>query len=235
MLNNLKKVRDTVSEKTKLLIYLVVASLVFIIACILPLAFKGDRLISPDFKTGERAAMFVRYNSSDTSVRYKVITEPDSSLEKLCQSRFDEIVSGCMIDSSSRSTLTEGSQYVTLTDGENTMQLCRMWLQDEGDWTNWIDVYMDAETGFIYYIYLSSICVNNIANYTDAIEGELSAKTLASSIAKETGYDLKVVNWSGKTEDSATAYTVKNGDALVWTIYCSYHPAFMLDIKISVS
>ncbi len=235
MLNKLKKARDTLSEKTKLLIYVLVAGAVFLTSCFMPLAFRGDGLADPSFTTGERAAMFVKYNAKDSSIRYKVINDPEKDQLKFCEERFNEIAGSCILDTASRKMLTEGQTFIYLTDGDKSMTLCRMWLQDKGDWTNWIEIYMDAESGFIYYLYVSSTCVSNNDSYASAIEEELNAKILASLLAKESGYDLKVVNWSGKTEDSATAYTSLDGSALVWEIYCSYYPSAILDVKISVA
>ena len=42
MINKLKSVRDRFSEKTKLIIYVSTAVLVFIVCSLVPLAFRGD-------------------------------------------------------------------------------------------------------------------------------------------------------------------------------------------------
>ena len=140
-----------------------------------------------------------------------------------------------MLDEAPRKTVTEGCSFVDISDGEKKMRLCRMWLQDKGDWNNWLDVYIDVDTGFIYYLYISSICVDNAQKYYSAIDGEMNSKTVASMISKETGYELKLVSWSGKNEDTAMAYMASNGEALMWNINCSYYATSMLDIKISVA
>ena len=235
MIKKLTKTSEQMSEKTKMLIYVAAACAVLIFCALFPLAFRGSGPADPDFSAGERSAMFVKYNSKNADIRYKVIKEPEKSMLKFCDDRFDQISSIAIIDSASRKLVTAGEEYLSLTDGKKTMTLCHMWLQDEGDWTNWLDIYMDAETGFIYYIYLSSVCVNNFGAYANAIEEEPDAKSIASLLAKENGYDLKLVNWSGKSEDTAMAYTTRDGSAVVWNIYCSYYPASLLDIKISVS
>lgn len=235
MLDKLKKFRDSFSERTKMLIYVGAAILVFILSCFLPLAFRSSAAAEPGFGNGARASMFVKYINNDSSIRFKVDDEPDNGELKRCEAIFDELSSYCIIDKVSRKTVTEGCQFINLSDGENQMRICRMWFQDQGDWTNWMDVYMDADTGFVYYLYINSTCVSNGRDYSSAIEeGELSVKTLASSIAKETGYDLKVLNWTGKTEDAASIYTVLNGDALIWNISSIYYPSSYLDIKITV-
>ncbi len=234
MLNKLKKFRDFFSEKTKMYIYVGTTLLVLIASCLLPLAFGGslsENLSQP----GEKAAMFVKYINKDKSIRYKVNPKPSNNQIKFCESVFDELAGYCILDNNSRKTVSEGYEFISLSNGEINMELCRMWLQDQGDWTNWMDVYMDVDTGFVYYIYVSSICVYNNQKYVSSIDSELNSKNIASMIAKETGYDLRMVNWSGKAEDTATAFTSMNGDALIWNINCSYYPSSILDIKISVA
>ena len=235
MIKRLSGTSEKLSEKTRMLIYIVAACVVFLFSVLIPLAFRGDGPADPYFITGERAAMFAKYNAKDAEIKYKVVKEPEKSMLKFCDSRFDQICSVAIIDSNVRKVITAGEEYINLSDGEKSMTICHMWLQDEGDWTNWIDVYMDAETGFVYYIYISGVCVNNFENYVNAIEEEFNAKTIASTIAKETQFDLKLVNWSGKAEDTAMAYTSSDGSAIVWNIYCSYYPGSLLDVKISVS
>ncbi len=235
MLDGLKRFRDSFSEKSKMLIYVSTAIIVLVISCLLPLAFRDGNITDGVFDTGDRAAMFAKYVNNDKSIRYKADDKPEKAELKYCESIFDELASYCILDSNSRKTVTEGYQFINLSDNENNMRLCRMWLQDKGDWTNWMEVYIDVDTGFVYYLYISSVCLDNADKYYSAIESELNAKSLASLIAKETGYDLKIVNWSGKAEDTATAYTAMDGDALIWNIYCSYYASSMLDVKISVA
>lgn len=235
MLEKLKNLKSTLSDKTKLLFYVAAAIIVLISCSVLPLAFRGEVITDNVFDTGERAVMFAKYISKDNSVRYKTDDKPEKSEIKYCSAVLDKIVEEYRIDNVSGKTITEGSDFLVLSDGENSMRVCRMWVQDQGDWTNWIDVYIDADTGFIYSLYISSICMYNGNDYYSAIEGDFNAKTVADLIAKETGFELKVLNWSGKAEDTATAYTAMNGEAIIWNINCSYYASSMLDVKICVA
>lgn len=234
MLNKLKIFRDSVSEKAKAYIYVGTALLVFAISCLLPLAFANSSDANSAVR-GEKAAIFVKYMSKDKAVRYKVNQKPTYAQTKYCESVFDEISSYCILDSASRKTLSEGVEFISLSHEGDELEICRMWQQDQGDWTNWIDVYFDAYTGDIFYLYVSSVCVYNNQKYHSALEGDLDCRSIASALSKESGYELKVLSWSGKSEDTATAYTALDGEALIWNINCNYHPTSILDIKISVA
>lgn len=235
MLDKLKVFRDRFSEKTKLTIYIGAAVFVLLISALLPLAFRGEIITDGIFDTGERSVMFSKYISGDKSIRMKIDDKPTKAEVKYCEKVFDDMYERCILDNAVSKNITEGSEFITLSDGENSMRLCRMWMQNQGDWTNWLDIYIDAETGFVYYLYVSSICLDNGGSYYDAVDSGLSSRLIADRIASETGFGLKILNWSGNAEDKATAYTTLNGEAIIWDIYCSYYPSSMLDLKICVA
>ncbi|MBE7017334.1 MAG: hypothetical protein E7420_04170 [Ruminococcaceae bacterium] len=234
MITKLKKFRDSLSEKTKKYVYVGTALIVFLAACFLPLAFSGRSGINYE-NTSENAVLFVKYINNEKYVKSKINNKPSNSQVKFCNEIFDELLSSCILDKSSRKVLNEGCEFITVTYENETIELCRMWLQDQGDWTNWVDVYIDAETGFIYYMYVSGICVYNNSQYLNALETAPDCKSIASIVAAESGYNLELVNWSGKSEDTAKVFTRIGGESLVWNINCSYHPGSIIDIQISVA
>ena len=234
MITKLKQFRDSLSEKIKTYVYIGTALFVFLIACFLPLAFSGGSDANEE-RDSENAALFVKFTNNEKYVRTKVNKKISNNKVKACEEIFDEIISEYIIDSTPRKTVNEGTEFITVSFEGKSIDLCRMWLQDQGDWTNWVDVYMDANTGFIYYLYVSGICVYNNDKYINALEETPDCKSIASRVAEKYGYNLEIVNWSGKNEDSAKAFTRLGGDALIWNISCSYHPASLIDIKISVA
>ncbi len=234
MITKLKQFRDSLSENTKKYVYIGTALLVFLISCFLPLAFSDGTDMEAE-RDSENAALFVKFINNEKYVRTKIDKKPSNSKVNACEEIFNDILAEYIIDDSSRKTINEGAEFITVSFEGKSIDLCRMWLQDQGDWTNWVDVYMDANTGFIYHLYVSSICVYNNDKYTNALEVHPDCKTIASRIADEYGYNLEIVNWSGKSEDSAKIFTRLGGDALVWNVSCSYHPASLIDIKISVA
>lgn len=235
MLNKLKALRDRLNEKTKLTVYIVAAVTVFIFCALIPLAFRGEIITDGIFDTGERAVVFSKYIAGDSSVKMKVDDKPDKAEIKYCESVFEDLYDLSVADQAVEKTITEGYQFMTLSDGDNSLRLCRMWVQDQGDWTNWLDVYIDVDTGFVYYLYISSICLYNPDRYYSSFDSSFNTKNVADIIAKETGFNLKVLNWSGQNEDTGTAYTAFNGESLIWSINCSVYPSSMVDIKICVA
>ena len=234
MIAKLKKFRDSLSERTKTYVYVGTALLVFLISCFLPLAFSGGADAS-SVNESEKAVVFVKYINKEKYVKSKVDTKPGNAKIKFCQEIFEGILADGILDNASRKTISEGYEFIKVSYEGESIELCRMWLQDQGDWTNWVDVYIDAETGFVYYLYISGICIYNNAEYLKAFEVSPDCKNIASYIAEKYGYNLEIVNWSGKSEDSAKVFMRLGGEALVWNINCSYHPGSLVDIKISVS
>lgn len=234
MISKLKQFRDSLSEKTKKYVYIGTALLVFLISCFLPLAFSGGADAS-SANENEKAFIFVKYINNEKYVKSKINTKPGNTKIKFCEEIFNEILANGVIDNASRKTISEGYEFINVSYEGESIELCRMWLQDQGDWTNWVDIYIDAETGFVYYLYISGICVYNNTEYLDAFDVNPDCRNIASYIAEKYGYNLEIVNWSGKSEDSAKVFMRLGGEALVWNINCSYHPGSLMDIKISVA
>lgn len=232
----LKRLRDKLSEKTKLIIYICITVGFFLTACFLPLAFKGRGEGGDEyFDNGARAAMFLGYHNKSSDVQCKVLDGFSSADEKYCSGRASEISSFCRLDKKSGKKITDGTEYLQLSDGENTLRIYHTWLQDEGDWTNWLDLYFDADTGFVYYIYVSSVCLNNSSDYISALDSSFNSRFVANLIAEQTGFTLKHFSWSGNAEDTAYAVTSNGGDTVCWNINCSYYESTMLDVKIIVA
>lgn len=232
----LKRLRDELSEKTKLIVYLSITVFFFITACLLPLAFAagGDK---PEayFDRGERAALFLKYDSGSKDIKTQLLGKVSATDSDSCEKRLEEIIGLCRIDNKSGKLITRGSEYIQLSDGENVLRLYHAWIQDEGDWTNWMDVYFDMDTGFVYYLYISSVCLDNPDDYADAIEDGLNAKSVAGLIAENTDSVLRHFSWSGNLEDSAYAVMTRNGDTVCWNINCIYYESTMLDVKFIVA
>lgn len=231
----IKRLRERLAGRTGLMIHICAVCLVFLFCALVPMAFRGEIIDDSVFDSGARAAMFSRYMEKNSDVRVKVDEKPGTAEIKYCTKVFDGIYDRCVLDVKDGKLITQGQEFMTLSDGENSMRLCRMWVQDQGDWTNWLDVYIDAETGFVFYLYVSSICLSNSMDYSDSLDPGFNCKTVADVIAAETGYGLEMLSWSGRAEDTATAYTYSDGEAIIWSINCSYYPSSMLDLKICVA
>ena len=232
----LKRLRDELSEKTKLIVYLAITAIVFVFSFLMPLAFSsGNDTAEQYFDTGERAAMFVAYNNKSKDVQVKVLDSFGNSDDKFCRSRAEKIISYCTLDKKAGKTITNGSEFLQVSDGENILRLYHTWLQNEGDWTNWIDIYFDADTGYVYYLYVSSVCLSNASDYAGALDSNFNCRSVADLIAEENASSLRHFSWSGNAEDPAYAVVSRNGDTVCWNINCSYYESTMLDVKISVA
>ena len=235
MLKKLKDIRDSLSEKTKLIIYASSAAAVFVFCCLFPLAFRGEIVTDGLFDTAARAEMFSRYMEKDGEIRIKLDEKPEKVDQKFCDKIFDDIYGQCILDKKSGKVMDEGQEFINITDGKNSMRLCRMWVQDQGDWNDWLDIYIDVDTGFIYYLYVSSVCISNSSQYLDSVPADTGSKSIADIICAKTGFAAEAFNWSGKPEDTATVITYSAGDAIIWKINCIVYPSSMIDIKICVA
>ena len=223
------------SDKTQLILYSSLAAVMFLIAALVPLKFRGQaaepvRELSP----GERAAIFsVYWNTADSErAQLREDLTPDKEELAACTAKMEEIVSRCLLDRQDWQTETEGSEYFSLVSESGTVKVCRKWLQCQGDWRNWVDVCFDMDSGQIYYLYTSSECVANSARYTKALPKAPDAESVAGSFAESQGFELLYLDWTGEAADAAAAVYTSGASALRMSVSCIYYPATLIDVLI---
>lgn len=138
---------------------------------------------------------------------------------------------------SSRLTLDIGASHSSaggeecLTVG-GRLHLYHRWNEWTGDWSNWLEVYINTDTREVYYFYISSSCKENFERYTDAISPGFSAKSAASLWGDTVDLGTPAVVWSGDPEEAAEAYYGDTG----YTISAKYYfdvdyPTGLFDFK----
>ena len=215
--------------------YAVAAAVVFLLAALLPLAFRTGSVEtqSEECGPGDRAAIFSAFwNDGGRGCTVRSIPGPEKKDIDACTQRMSEIVDGCIIDTQRAAANSAGSEYVSVTNDMGTIRTCRMWMESQGDWNNWIDVCFDMDTGEVYYLYVSSKCIGNGEIYIDALPEGFNTQTAAELIADEWGCELVKVVWSGKTGDTATAVFLNGGSAVCIELTCTYYQSSLLYVKL---
>lgn len=222
------------SDKAKLGAYAIVTSLVFIASALFPLCFKDSaEFAEQTLSLGARAVIFADYwNTDSRKAIAEKITDTEAMQEKYCKQRMNEILTRCNIDSKSGYTEYSGAEYLTVTTEDGSINICRMWIQRQGDWRNWTDVCFDIDTGDIYYLYTSSECVTRPESYAESVPKDIDAEYLANVIGEELGYDILNFDWSGSMADTARVIYRSGGNVLSIDISCIFYEASLLDIKI---
>jgi hypothetical protein len=118
-----------------------------------------------------------------------------------------------------------------LTVGGN-LHLYHCWNQWTGDWSNWLEVYINTDTREVYYFYISSSCKKNFDRYTDAISPGFNAEPAASLWGDTIGLGTPAVVWSGDPEDPAEAvYGDKGYSISAQYYYVTDTPTWIFDFK----
>lgn len=222
-------------DRITLTFYVSMMGAFFLLAALLPLAFRGGstETESVGFGAGDRAAIFSAYwNDSGRGCTVRNIPGPEKMDIDKCTQRMEEIVGACVIDSQRGPANSAGSEYVSVTNDAGTIRTCRMWMEFQGDWNNWIDVCFDMDTGEVYFLYVSSKCISNGEIYIDALPEGFNTQTVAEMIADERGCELIKVVWNGKTGDTATAVFLDDGSAVCMELTCTYYQSSLLDVKL---
>ena len=153
--------------------------------------------------------------------------KPSQETTRACAAVMRRLVEECVNDRQLSYEAPDGSEYTLITD-ENGAQvrLCRMWLEARGDWQNWLDACFDADSGELYYLYLSRECLRNQNQYSGM--GGLNARDVADSLAEGYGWTLRWLD-EGK-EGAAALFTTENGTAC-YQIDCRSYDT-LIDVKL---
>lgn len=193
----LKRLTERLDEGRQLLLTACVVGALLVAAALIPLLFRtavpAPAPASYGSELEHRTALFTDFwaNGGEAAAEVASII-PDREMETFCEDRMRTIVSRAVDDRAFTYTVPTGREYTRVSDGSGaTVKLCRMWLQSQGDWQNWVDACFDAETGRIYYLYVSRECLTNRSRYSGAREGWDSAGAVARTLAAESGMTLR--------------------------------------------
>lgn len=234
----LKKLRSPLDERKKLVTTGLVCAAGLIAALLLPLAFRaptGENRAAGTLTLDEKTAIFVDwwYDGGELDVEVEHVEPEEDDAAGFCAERMEELAARCIDDRGFRMEDAEvfGEERVDLEGEDGTLRLCRMWIQARGDWQNWLDVCFDADTGLVYYLYLSRECQSNQELYALAPEDRPTAGSVARRLARESDGELRHFLDDG-AGGGAALITCGDG-SLCYTIGCVYYDA-LIDIRIGV-
>lgn len=219
---------------TRMLIGFGAAAVVLVAAMLLPLAFRTSP--APEELPGaltleERTLLFADYWLRGASEGDFTVGRPDPvprRMQETCETVMRTLIARCVGDEGLTDLSPTGTEYTVVTDGDGReVRLCRMWLEKRGDWQNWLDVCMDAETGELYYFYLSRECLTNRQKYP--MPEKHDAAAVAEILAAERGWTLRhLTDVDGET----TAVYSTPGGTVCFKISCRVYDA-LVDVKLT--
>ena len=228
------------NEQTRFFTMAGIAVALLFVALLLPLAFRragagqsgpedGDGAEDPAALAELKASLFSDYWQGAGDIELKILEHPSSKTTELCQARMDALVERYIDDLALGSPIAQGSEYTVISRGDVQLRLCRMWLQVQGDWHNWMDVCMDAETGSLYYFYMSRECLTNRGLYSFSGDEKPTVELLADRLAEDWGSRLRHVQRDGMGKGTAVLGAASG--TLAFEISCITYDA-LIDIKI---
>lgn len=224
------------NERMKLIIYGAVAAFFFLAALLVPLAFRDGVKGETPTAVGERVALFADYwEGEHDDIEVESVGSPSKKTQEFCTKRIEALMAECTFDKAAPNMQSEGREYLTVTQQELELHICRVWRQFQGDWRNWIDICFDMDTGEIYYLYLSSECLKNQSEYVMSMPAALDTAYVVERIGANDGFELLDAKWSGEAGEAAEAIYSANGSALKMRISCIYYESTLIDIKIVCS
>lgn len=120
------------------------------------------------------------------------------------------------------------------TVGGAELSLIHCYYEWTHDWSNWIEVYIDAETGKLLYIYMSGQCLGDGAGFAESYPEIISLEGLRDVYAEYMGFTATDSVYSQNPNENAITVTYTDGTSSVnYHINRIYYPGTMYDIKIA--
>ena len=223
-------------EKGKLVIAAGVCLFFLIVAMLLPLAFRRQAApkdtageTADELSAAERAELFAVYwndGAEESGLSVEHSAESDRHTSVFCENRMEELTARWIDDRAVYETEPVGSDYTVISDERGTLRLCRMWLRSRGDWQNWLDVCFDADTGAVYYLYVSRECLNNVNRYRNGARP--AAEELAEELADFFGGSVREFR---QGSDGGTVLLRAGGGILCYEIGTVYYDT-LIDVRI---
>lgn len=222
------------NEKTRMIAIAIVTGAILLFAMLFPLAFLQNAETEAPKEAATldaRSALFAEYwAAGDEQANFlaEVALPPDGAKLERCEALMAEIVAACIADTQLEALTPTGHDYVTISDGETDVNLCRMWMERKGDWRNWLDVCFDADSGEIYYLYLSCERLSNSESYAGYVQ---ALKThLSELLLRQAHGAVRYRNTEGENTEIAVV-AGENGTVCYRIGGVAYHE--LIDVKIT--
>ena len=137
------------------------------------------------------------------------------------------------VDAGQMTVEAEGTQCLEVYSGTGTIQVWHYYIQWRGDWRNWLDLYMDADTREIYYLYVSSGCENKQEEYALFPADQVTTESVARTLLAEWGMTVAEIT-EGEDSQTVTALCRDETGSSTYQVSCSYYPGSLLDCRVQL-
>ena len=205
---------------------------VFLVSALLPLLVqdKAEPADAVELGMRQRSAVYLRYSAGGTGCTVETRTAEELSAEEaaVSETALTALKDAFVVDREDGAVTSEGTEYLTITYGEETIRVCHYYREWSGDWGNWMEAYLDADHGDLYYLYVSSQRRENV-DYSNV---RMNNRANAERLTEVAGYEL--VSFAETNANTATAVYLTERSAAKYTMSCIYHVNNLLDIKFTV-
>ena len=219
-----------------------VATFLLLAVCtMLPMVFLPDLDLEPSTEAvsdaDAKAQLFTLY--TDEQLQRTALDEDELTNESVfnAASIFSTVQRGLVVDQGSESVerLSGSDSFVLEQDGQSA-RIIEMYREWNGDWHNWLRMWIDADTGVIYRCYYSANVLQNAENYMDNWQQLLTDNW--NSLMGEMGFvDQQYVENGAST----AAVTLTDADGVNYDYdvkllsYTDEAPSLLIDLDIRLA
>ena len=139
-----------------------------------------------------------------------------------------------LTDMSVLSSSANAEDLTYISDSGDKLPLTHIYLEWKGDWSNWLEAYIDRDSGKVLYIYISGRCLVGNEKYAQMYPSCPSPEVIGEAYASSLGYTLGQHSVSQDPNENAIQAELSDGvNSVSYKINCIYYAGTMYDIKIA--
>lgn len=215
-----------------------VTALLLVVCLLLPLLFRSEVEILPSATPAadSRARIYLSYASEELERHSLDSGEVETEALVACQQAINAVSTALIMDSGEvRAESSTGTNYYTVTDGDETIRVMEYYRGWTGDWSNWFIIQIDLDTREIYHCYYSAICMSNYSAYSGVVETRLGSAL--TQLPGELGFTACETEQTGA--ENWDVLLDRDGERVTYDcrshLYEDSAPSLLLDLELTIN
>ncbi len=209
---------------------------VVVLGALLPIRWMGgetpwDEPVMAETAAERRRCWLDFYAKAPDSGSYS--TDLEAGLARQMQNKVTQILNWATIDQGQEVEEARGETCISVWSGNKRTRVWHYYRQWRGDWRNWMEIYIDADTQEIYYLYISSGCERNQSLYQSLTDSRNAAE-IGSDFLQSWG-DMTVTGTQATAADVVSRLSCAGvGGTVSYDVTWKYYPGALMDFRVQM-
>ena len=216
-------------------------ALLLILCLLLPLAFVPEYTVpvpsvEPDTDFASRIELLELYRAEKLESTGLDVAEAGSEGIEMGRRIFNAVMNNLVLDHGAATVeVLSGEDAFSLSQGGSSVRVLEFYREWNGDWHNWLRLWIDADELVIYRCYYSANVLENADEYINSYDARL--KESVGNLCDALGFESSSVRQTGELTWLVTLTAPDGTDYVYYVpllVYADSAPSLLVDIDISL-